>query len=75
MGLVNYNNPPGMTATIEGTLKGQKLDIIWYFTADPNGKQNPQGSGVLELSSDGKRMTGHFTERTSPNKIPWLLIR
>lgn len=70
-----YNQPRGHTATINGTVQGSKFDFTWYFSLDLKGKSSPQGTGLLELQSDGKTMIGYFTDKSNTEAMPSTLSR
>jgi len=70
-----YNQPRGLTSTIKGTVRDSKFDFTWYFSLDLKGKASPQGSGLLELQSDGKTMIGYFTDKNVAEAMPAALSR
>lgn len=70
-----YNQPRGLTSTIKGTVRDSKFDFTWHFSLDAKAKSNPQGSGLLELQSDGKTMIGYFTDKNVAEVMPATLSR
>lgn len=66
---------PDFAAILAGTFENQQLKFIWYFSHDLQGRQNPQGDGLLEVAPDCSTMVGHFRDRSNPNDTPWVLIR
>lgn len=77
-GLLVYGPGPaeGLTASLEGTFQDGNLAFAWWLTFDPNGRQNPQGKGVLELSPDGRTLAGTFTDKNNPGELGhWVLSR
>lgn len=75
-GLLRYYKPPGLTASLQGTFNERELTFVWWFTQGPSSLQNPQGDGTLTLSTDGRTLTGTFTDRArGAVRYPWTLKR